>query len=333
MRARWLFLCAAIVAAAAAACGGAASDDPRGSGAGAGAGGDDSGATGDDAATSTSGDDGAAATGDASDAAAAPVVDTLDANRDRLLATYLAWLLANPGTTQTNGLSAANVKTVCDVWGKLDPSSRAVYLTLTARMQGSKLVSDGASMLAHVTKVYRVVGGQGATTNDPGSCGGGENNRMILSMDAHLHDTLVLVNQHHGSPVDIHDVPTHSNDFWRDSHDVGGPHAPFDLSDETDPGAPRGQTQFFRDPKSAVANAALGRQDLKTLVDPYALEIDQDYDCVHNSNPLCSYFSYGPSCTPAPNETGVHIYTDHYGSYEATWSPSGCAAAGDASID
>ena len=42
---------------------------------------------------------------------------------------------------------------------------------------------------------------------------------------------------------------------WRDSHDLGGTHAPFDQSDETNQGAPRGQTQYFKDPASTVANS------------------------------------------------------------------------------
>ena len=114
-----------------------------------------------------------------------------------------------------------------------------------------------------------------------------------VSMDDELHASQLAANQHQGARqsngrYDIADAPTKGT-FWRDSHDAGGPHAPFDLSDETDQGAPRGQTQYFSDPTSALANMPLGRQDLTTLVDPYALEMDQDYDCVHNSNPSCSY--------------------------------------------
>lgn len=65
------------------------------------------------------------------------------------------------------------------------------------------------------------------------------------------------------------------------SHDLGGAHAPFDISDETDNGAPRGQVQYFSDLTGAAATAPLGRTDLTTLVDPYAREMDQDYDCLH----------------------------------------------------
>jgi len=257
----------------------------------------------------------------------AGVTDTLPANRDRLLCTYLAYLEANATTPQSNGLSASNVKTVCDVWSKLDPSSQAVFLTLTARMQGSILADDGSSMLSHIVKIYRVTGGQGATATNAGSCGGGEYNRMIMSMDAHLHTSQLAANAHQGAlqpngKYDISDIPTTS--YWRDSHDLGGPHSPFDLSDETNQGAPRGQTQYFSDPTSTLANSPLMRMDLMTLVDPYAVEMDQDYDCVHNSNPLCTYVTYGPDCFPETSLEGTAVYTKSYGSFDPSWVPSGC---------
>ncbi len=253
--------------------------------------------------------------------------DTLDANRNRLLETYYEYLKANATTPQSNGLSSSNVSSALDVWQKLDPSSRGVFLTLTARMQGSVLGKDGTSMLSHILKIYRITGGQGATQTDPGSCGGGEYNRMIMSMDMELHDTQVAANGDQGAlqsnnKYDISDVIPSS--YWRDSHDVGGPHAPFDLSDETNGGAPRGQTQYFKDTTSTLAKTALGRQDLMTLVDPLAIEMDQDYDCTHNSNPLCSYTFYGPLCAPESSEIATQIYTDSYGSYGANYAPTSC---------
>ena len=216
---------------------------------------------------------------------------------------------------------------VCDLWTKLHPSSQSVFLTLTARLQGSKLGSDGSSMLSHVTRVYRIAGGEGETQSDPGSCGGGEFNRMIMSSDSALHDAQNAAvdhkgaNQANGKP-DILDAP--QGTFWRDSHDLGGPHSPFDASDETDKGAPRGQTQYFKDWTSAAANAPLGRQDLTTLVDPQALEMDQDYDCIHSSNPLCTYVTYGALCFPEAAAVGTDVYAASYGSIDASYRPTGC---------
>jgi hypothetical protein len=253
--------------------------------------------------------------------------DTLGANRNRLLQSYYAYLKASVTQPQTNGLCGANVTSSVDVWQKLDPSSRDVFLTLTARMQGSKLGADLSSMLSHVVRIYRISGGQGATATNPGSCGGGEYNRMIMSMDATLQATQLAANQHQGAMqsngrYDIADVV--SSSYWRNSHDVGGPHAPFDISDETNSGAPRGQTQYFSNPASALAAAPLGRQDLMSLVDPYALEMDQDYDCVHNSNPDCTYVTYGPLCAPQAAVPGTQVYIGSYGSYDPAWQPQSC---------
>lgn len=261
------------------------------------------------------------------DASPPPPVDTLVSNRDRLLATYLDYLVTSATAPQTNGLSGGNVSSVCDLWIKLDPSARAAFLTITARLQGSLLGADLSSMLSHVTKVYRIAGGQGATATDPGSCGGGEDNRLIMSMDITLHDALLAANQHQGAKQgngrpDISDIP--AGKAWRDAHDLGGPHAPFDVSDETEEGAPRGQTQYFASLVSPPATSPLGRVDLMSLVDPLALEMDQDYDCVHASNPLCSYITYGPLCLPMPSATGTDIYQSTYGDFDAGYQPTGC---------
>ena len=272
-------------------------------------------------ATQDSGQDAAA------EASAACVGDSLEPNRNRLLETYYTYLKSSANTPQTNGLWSGNVSGVTEVWEKLDPSSRAVFLTLTARMQGSTLGEDGQSMLSHVTRVYRISGGEGATQNDPGSCGGGEYNRMMVSTDSVLHDAQVSANAAHGGTLPngeaiLGDVVASS--YWRDSQDLAGPHTPFDLSNETEQGAPRGQTHYFEDPTSATANAPLGRTDLQALVDPYALEIDHDYDCFHNSNPLCKYVFYGPMCLPESEQAGTAIYTDSYGSYEESYQPAPC---------
>jgi hypothetical protein len=259
---------------------------------------------------------------------AAVPADDLGSNRDRLLGTYFDYLKSSVTTPQSNGLSGAIVGSACDLWKKLVPSSQAVFLTLTARLQGSRLRVDGSSMLSHVVKVYRIVGGEGATATDPGSCGGGEFNRMIMSMDPVLQAAQRAASDHKGAKqsdgkYDISDAP--AGTFWRDSHDLGGAHAPFDISDETDQGAPRGQTQYFADPTSSLAKSPLGRQDLATLVDPFALEMDQDYDCVHASNPSCSYVTYGPACFPEASKSGIDLFTSKYGSIDPGWKPKGCA--------
>lgn len=258
-------------------------------------------------------------TTDAPADAAAGWPDTLDGQRNRLLETYLAYLQSVPDTQMTNGLVGRNLHSTCDVWSALQPSARDVFLTLTHRLYGSKL-ADGADALSLVTKVYRIAPGTGATAGSAGSCGG-EGNRMIMSQDPRLHAAQLAASNRQGAqPYDLADITT----YWRNSHDLGGAHAPFDISDETNDGAPRGQTQYFKDPASAIANTALGRPDIMGVVDRYALEMDQDYDCTHNSNPDCSYTLYGALCAPAASKLGTDIYAGNYGDFISSWRPAGC---------
>jgi hypothetical protein len=266
--------------------------------------------------------DGSAGSGE--DAAVAVDAPAEVSDLDRLLGTYLDYLQAHPGA-QSNGLDGAQLASVCALWTRLAPSGQATFLTITARLEGSILEVDATPMLAHVTKLYRLVGGDGATATSPGSCGGGEFNRMMLSIDDVLHTQLrAAFDQTGGTSQRRVIVDVDPASFWRDSHDLAGPHTPFDASDETEGDAPRGQLQYFRDPTSARASSPLGRQDLATLVDPFALEIDQDYDCTHNSNPSCEYTLYGAFCAPLAKRTGVEIYGDHYGVIDLTWRPTGC---------
>ena len=256
----------------------------------------------------------------------ATVESPLDRNRDRMLTTYLAQLRAEPNVVQSNGLVGKDLATTCDLWTKLDSSSQAVLLTLTHRMQGSTL-HDGSAMLDHVSKLYRVIGGQGATASTTGSCGGEEYNRVIVSMDRALHDALLAANTHQGAQgedglYDLADIPVSS--YWRDSQSLGGPHAPFDISDDTAAGAPRAQAQYFKDLTSAIANAPLHRMDLTDLVDPLALELDHVYDCIHDSNPQCAYINYGPLCAAEPSTVGTQLYLQGYGDFEPAWKPSSC---------
>ncbi len=61
-----------------------------------------------------------------------------------------------------------------------------------------------------------------------------------------------------------------------------------------------------------------------TLVDPYGLEMDEDYDCVHNSNPICQYVTWGPACFPEASTLGTTLFMLHYGDDEPGWKPKGC---------
>jgi hypothetical protein len=247
-------------------------------------------------------------------------------NRDRLLVTYFDRLKANPDDEQSNGLIGRDLASVCDLWDKLTPASQATFLTLTARLQGAVL-ADQSPALDHVTALHKLSGGEGETADDPGSCGGGDFNRVIVSMDEPLHAAMVAAHDSEGDAgddgiFDVADIPPDKS--WRDSHDGAGPHDPFDISNETDEGGPRGQAHFFRDPTSEAASAPLGRLDVEELVDPFAFEFDHDYDCVHDSNPMCEYTFYGPLCAPESPELGIDIYSEKYGNLEPDWRPAGC---------
>jgi len=251
----------------------------------------------------------------------APAGATTD--RDRLLQTYLAHLQANPGA-MSNGLNGASLTSVCQLWTGLTPSAQSVFLTITARLERSILDVDASTMLSRTTKLYRIAGGNNSTTTDPGMCGG-SGNRLVLAIDATLHGTMKTVNSTQGVVGGDHVIADASaTSFWRDSHDSAGPHAPFTQSDETEGGAPRGQVHYFIEPTSAPATSPLGIIDLMTTVEPFALEIDQDYDCFHASNPLCNYTLYGPACAPRADKRGVEIFVDSYGAVDLTWRPAGC---------
>lgn len=241
--------------------------------------------------------------------------DTLAANRARLFEAYYATARAKD----------PSIASACVLAKSFSPSAIAVFETLTARLQGSTLASDGRSMLSHITAIHRLAGGDGATATDHGSCGGDNANRMIMTMDPALHAALVAANHDKNDSagkVVIKDIP--AGGYWRETHDFAGAHAPFDASDETNDGAPRGQVQFFADPTSAKAKAPLGRVGVEDVVDPYALEMDQDYDCPHNSNPLCAYVSYQALCFPGPETEGVKLFTKKYGDDAPGFLPAGC---------
>ena len=220
----------------------------------------------------------------------------LDDARNRLFATFAASM----------GLSET------EAWDALDESARAVFLTVTHRLGGSRL-ANGDSMLSHITRVHAIHGGG----SDGKASGGIDNNRVFFSMDDQLYRTLVSVFETKGRQPLVTDV---AGDVWRESHDkkpvigwlgVGGPHKPFDMSDETNRGGPRAQVQFFK-PGSRSRNLPLGRPGVENIVDPNALEVDMDYNLRHDSNPLSRY----------DGEVGSTMYTEKFGDPQLDWKPA-----------
>jgi uncharacterized protein (TIGR03437 family) len=160
--------------------------------------------------------------------------------------------------------------------------------------------SDFRTALDYVTRIWAINGAGGG-------CGGGNSNRLYFTASDEL--MTLIRNFEFGLPE------------WRDSADLAGPHSPFNNSSETFTGQPRGQIHFWRWDHEAQV---LFRPGVEGVYDPHIVEIDLDYNTVHDSNPLC-------------------YYDGLYGliKYQNLWSPRGlggsaefdynpCAAAGEA---
>lgn len=232
-----------------------------------------------------SADDGGASDA-GSDANAPSGPRSLKDNRDRLIDT-----LARQRST-----------TRCPLWASLSATQRGVFLTITDLLgkrsfvtndpPGARTGADLETALDHVEHLYELRD-KGAIGN-----GGGDNNRMWLRADARL---IAALRDTDGA------LPE-----WGASSDIAGPHAPFDATSETAFGQPRGQAHFWAKDASAKA---LGRPGVETVNDPRVVEIDIDYNIIHDSNPEGTYIPGGYGRT----------------FYESKWQPKG--VGGPAELD
>ncbi len=246
----------------------------------------------------------------------------------------------------------------CALWPTLSDVQQGVFLTHTdmlgerSCLENSAVTSgplDGsgtcivasnpcqcapgsAMALDHVYRLWSVSG------NDPTCscskeasgykcCNGGKDwHRTFLSADDHLIARLRAVAS--GLPA------------WRASTDLIGPHAPFDQSGETERDRPRGQTHFWSTDAKAVP---LTRPGVEGVLDPHAVELDNDYNLVHDSSPEGCYGLFGVGCVygrvifkQAWSDAGNKASTTFAGNgqpgpiaelaADATWSPR-CASA------
>ncbi len=202
----------------------------------------------------------------------------------------------------------------CETWAGFDESRRAVFLTLTHRLFTSR-TPDGRPMLSHIERLYLVLGGG----DDGTSCGGAENNRLFLGMDAYLWQAMVDTWNDEGA------IDDGGGSRWIHTRDIAGPHDPFDASAETDTGLrctllietsgsrpPTAQAHFFLEGSAVPVERGSG---ISLPADPRMLEIDHDFDCLHRSNPTCSDFE--------------DRYRDNHGDFECDWVPSSCTPDGD----
>ncbi len=234
--------------------------------------------------------------------------ESLDANLNRLFETWRA-------------RNAPDVDS-CTAWReRLDRSQQTVFLTITHRLTTSRLapvsvppyvfyyplaeayVPDNRTPLDHINAVYAIAGGHGPVPGPGvGSCGGGDNNRLFMSMDYQLWLAFSLA---HATTDDAGDpgplLDPWNNRSWQESSDLLGPHDPFNVSNETSYGSPRGQVHFWAArinsqgtgyvfPLEPASPGQVWRRGVEGVSDPYLIEMDQDYNFWHDSNPLCDDF-------------------------------------------
>lgn len=137
-----------------------------------------------------------------------------------------------------------------------------VYLNKCTKSQGTRTDFDMA--LNHVVRFYAINGGDG-------SCRGA-GNRVYFQADDEL--IYMLRNLYTGLPE------------WENSMDPAGPHSPFTQSRQGGRDFPIGQSHQFAWDHEAVA---LNRPGVVGVYDPHIVEMDIDYNWVHDSNPECSY--------------------------------------------
>lgn len=146
---------------------------------------------------------------------------------------------------------------------------------------------DFSMALEHVTQLYEILG-----YGSPGtSCDSKDNNRIFWAGD----DALIGGWRNEGTALPE----------WLHSQDIGGPHAPFNVSRETATGrpfsndGPDGQTQFYGWDWQAqwfLRGSAWLPPDGKMF------ELDNDFNTIHDSSPECWY----------GGEWGVYEYISHF---------------------
>lgn len=217
----------------------------------------------------------------------------LDADRDRLLETLA---------------TVRGVHDRCALWTSLDDVQRGLWLTHSDMLgnrscmatsaitsgdvgaggacTGACRCAPGADMaLAHVFELRAIDGSDptcSCTEGDTGySCcnGGGDWHRTFFTAD----DALIAA---------LRDVASALPE-WGPSTDLAGPHAPFTQSSETVQGSPRGQTHFFARDADATP---LARNGVEGLLEPHVVELDNDYNLLHDSNPEGCYGLFGLFC-------------------------------------
>ena len=240
--------------------------------------------------------------------AGTPYSDSMDANRNWLFADWAA------RHGQTN---------LCQAWQNLSCAAKGSFLTLTHRLQVS-VMADGWTPLDHVDGLYAILG------DDDNNCHG-DDNRLFVSMDDYLWYAMAYANIGYVTTID-----QNGNNYWTASNDLAGPHDPFDASNMTSYGHPRGQMHFWL--SDAGFWTPVYSTGVNGIVDENMMEIDQDYDWNHPSSTECSYDTDGcDTCKSGPSQAGFGtgpgrmIYARQHPHLEGffagpdyEWAPTGC---------
>jgi len=239
-----------------------------------------------------------------------PYSRSLDANRNRLFANWAA----------LHGQSD-----LCQAWQSQTCGAKGVFLTLTHRLQVSVLEDYSTTPLDHVSGMYAMLGDDW----DGNHCGG-DDNRIFVSMDPYLRTAMINASSRSTT------WDQNGNKYWTPSNDLAGPHSPFDASNMTSYGHPRGQMHFWG--SGSGAWTPVYSTGVNGVIDPNIMEIDQDYDWNHPSATECSYDTAGcDTCQSGYNQAGFSsgpgrmIYARQhpylYGSFagpDYEWAPTGC---------
>lgn len=193
--------------------------------------------------------------------------------------------------------------TRCDVWTGFDAVQKGVFLTLTDLLGGRSWLTEdpagprmGADLDMALDHVERFVAVLGTLNCSRAQCCGGAGHRVFFVADAQLIAALRDTNA--GLPM------------WGSSLDLAGPHDPFTSDSETSIRQPTGQAHFFATDADAVVVVHDG---VPMISEPHLVEIDIDYNVIHDSNPVCDY-SGG---------------TNGFDRYITDWSAAGAGGAPD----
>jgi hypothetical protein len=251
--------------------------------------GPEGGAGGSDAGSTDAGDAGSVCVVEAADAggcyatACAGVVQTLQANRDRLIA----------------DLAKRKCVDSCTLWAALNQAERYIFLMDTAYFgsPASLLYPPGAgnmeTALDHAVALYSINGPLAGQGTDGSGRGGNDYNRVYLGFDTL--GECVMRNFAAANPAQ-----DPAGNQWVKSDDLAGPHAPFTqremiywYRDWYDINSNGPQFHHWAQDSDFTQSGIDQRLGVCGVTDPSLVESTVAFDFYHNSDPLGDYSGQG----------------------------------------